>query len=690
MSIILSAFGARADAETPVLYGLQTYSSSESSNGIYTLRAEQDAQPEIYWSDGDIIGNGGAIYVEGKYYVLNYLDFFGSLVWSYLVCDLDEQTYEFNMFYDFTPKDAGSALTYDPSTGVVYSICIDEVHPGGFTLSTMDLENGRKTPIVPVERRMLVMASTLDGVLYGVANDGNLYTIDKSTGSTTLVGPTGVSPKEVNQSAVIDYETDVMYWTAMEEDASGLYTVDLATGAATLVSNFTENNQLVGITLRQSTLKASSPAPATNLTLSFDKADLKGKVSFDMPSKDVSGNPISGSLGYIVTCNSKTVTEGRADAGTTASIDAEVADAGNTYFTVVVKSEGGEASSPATISRWIGPDTPAAVTGLTIASEGNDVTLSWGISETGIHGGYVDPETVRYIVIRLPENVVIADAYDKTSLSETLDVNGMVRVSYVVTPYTNKTLGPQTESETVVVGSGLTVPFIEDLTKPGCIDTYTIVDANEDGISWYYSDYYGAAVADYTTVSNVNNDWLFTPRVYLEAGTRYKVTLNLRSAGVRNWTTFEDEDAYAGCIGVSLGTKASVDAMTQTVIADSEVVSARSYDLVSEDFLVDADGYYVLGVSHTGESSHQPLYLYSISMESDGKTGVESVAAGSGISVFAEPGILSIVNPDSHNIIVCTIDGSVVYNGRTSTDLSLSPGLYLVSTPSRTFKVFVR
>ena len=68
-------------------------------------------------------------------------------------------------------------------------------------------------------------------------------------------------------------------------------------------------------------------------------------------------------------------------------------------------------------------------------------------------------------------------------------------------------------------------------------------------------------MADYTTSCETNDDWLFTPHMHLDANTNYKVTLNLRSGGIRNWDTYEDEDAYAGNIGVSLGKQATVEAM---------------------------------------------------------------------------------------------------------------------------------
>ena len=54
----------------------------------------------------------------------------------------------------------------------------------------------------------------------------------------------------------------------------------------------------------------------------------------------------------------------------------------------------------------------------------NEVTVFWNISETGVNGGYVDTEQVRYYIVRKPENVVVAYANEGTTFTETIDLNG--------------------------------------------------------------------------------------------------------------------------------------------------------------------------------------------------------------------------------------------------------------------------
>lgn len=692
LSLSLAALtaGSMFAAEAPVLYGVKTYSETETPSGIYTVRAEKDAQPEIYWADGDLKGNAGAVYAEGKYYVLNYLNFFGMMYWSHLVCDLEQKNFSSSMSSTFSPKDVGSALTYDPTTGNIYSVCIDEINSGRYTLSIMNTESGAKTPVAPLAQRMLTMAATIDGTIYGIGPDGALYMVDKTTGSAKYVGSTGVQPNDVNQSAVIDYATGIMYWAAMTEDGGALYTVDTATGTAELLSVFANKEQLVGLSIIQSAVSPTAPEPVANFKVNFIKDAYKGSCSFALPKNDVSGNELCGKLKYTLTSGKTILAQREGAPGASILLSIELENGGNTPFTVVVQNEAGENSLPTSTYRWIGIDTPAAVSDLTLNADGNELTLTWNLPETGINGGYVAQEKVRHIITRHPDDVVISDNFEGTSFTETIETAAMMNISYTVQPYVGTTTGRATESNTVVIGSGLAVPFSEDLTKPGCIDFYTVVDANDDNFRWYYSSYDECVIADYTTSRPTNDDWLFSPAIHLEVGLNYKLSLDLCSAGVRNWDTYEQDDAYAGNIGVSIGKSTTVEAMTKTVIADTEVVSAKRYILTSDDFSVDEDGDFYLGISHTGKSGYPGLNLYGIAMETTGSSDVADVSDSAGIAVSTSGKTIEISNPAGIPVTVYTVAGNTVFTGNGSAQLSVAPGVYLVSTPSHTHKILVR
>ncbi len=81
------------------------------------------------------------------------------------------------------------------------------------------------------------------GVLYGCSPSNNsLYTLDRSTGFATLVGPTGFS--NINGLA-FDTSTNTLYCTDLNNNA--LFTVDVATGSGTLVAVMSNTTSVEGL-----------------------------------------------------------------------------------------------------------------------------------------------------------------------------------------------------------------------------------------------------------------------------------------------------------------------------------------------------------------------------------------------------------------------------------------------------------
>ena len=76
-------------------------------------------------------------------------------------------------------------------------------------------------------------------MLYAIADDGCLYTVEPATGECKLIGSTGITGLQYSQSATIDVATGRMFWSMMDSSKrSALYEVNLQTGQATLVSEY--------------------------------------------------------------------------------------------------------------------------------------------------------------------------------------------------------------------------------------------------------------------------------------------------------------------------------------------------------------------------------------------------------------------------------------------------------------------
>lgn len=689
LSLALTAWAgspaASAATDEPVtLYGLKTYCDSGASNGIYSVSTAPGSQPELYWADGDMLGSGGAVYAEGKFYVLSFLDYFGTLYWLYQICDPAEKTYEYSM-PELNVSDVGSAMTYDPSTGSIYSICIDATDTSRFTLSTMDPATGAKTPVTRIER-LFAMATTLDGVIYGIAGDGNLYTVDKVNGTLTLVGSTGVIP-ENNQSAVIDYKTNVMYWSAYTADGGALYTVDITTGKAELVSKYTDNFQLVGLYINQTALPDSSPASPTDLNVAFQGPTAAGTVSFVMPSTDLGGNQLTGDLTYEVKLDEQTLATGSAAPG--AKVDASITSPqmGLCRFGVYVASAGGSAK-PVSANVWVGPDTPVAVEDCTATYADGKVTLTWTFPALGVNGGYVDAAETRYKIIRGPYEELVSDNYEGTSYEVEVPVDVINPVMFLVSPIYNGVEGEAKMSSTAVAGDYAVPPLKEDFQDAFRSLVFTTEDVNNDDCSWLY-DWENHCMKCEWPLADTSDDWFISAPLRLETGKTYSVSAIVRSEGKWNYTEQRYEDVYAGHLGIYLGDSPTSSAMATTLLEPFEVVRIAPMTVQTREFTVDETGNYHIGFHHTGKRSIYYTYLYSI--EIGKRSSVENVGIDAKASVSVSGHVLTVSNPAAAAVTVVSVDGRVIAttNDECST-IDLAPGLYVVAVGGESFKVAVR
>jgi len=686
-SVACSGLSVAAQDEPVTLYGVKTYCDSGGSSGIYSISASPGAQPELYWADGDMIGSGGAVYAEGTFYVLTYIDFFGMTAWSYQICDPVAKTYDFSMPENLTFSDVGSAMTYDPSTGNIYSVCIDATDTNKFTLSTMNPATAAKTPVAPVER-LYAMAATASGTLYGVGADGNLYIVNKNTGELSLVGPTGVIP-ENNQSAVIDYKTDVMYWSAYTAEGGALYTVDISTGKAELLSKFDDNYQFVGLYIEQTTRASGAPASPTDITAEFANGSRTGRVSFVMPFNDLDDNNLSGMLKYEVTLDDEVLASGEAAPGETVEVNVTSPRTGRCNFIVHVTGECG-AATPNGVTLWVGADTPCAVTDFTAAVENGIVKLSWSLPENGVNGGYVNQQEVRYVLVRGPYEEKISDSFEGTYYEEEAPVDGVNPLMYMVTPVYAGLSGNYTISNIVIAGEYMTPPFAEDLTDPYRSLVFTTEDVNADGCCWRYDLDKQMMKCDWA-IEETSDDWFITAPVRLEAGKKYNVAVTARSEGRWNYDEQRDEDVYTGYLGLYLGKEATAAAMTTTLVNPVEIFKIEPVTITTDAFTVDETGLYHIGLHHSGQRSIYYTYVSRLEVNPKELTSVKEVGETEQPSISLSGHVLSVENPALVRITVAAVDGRVVavVTGEHG-EVNLSPGVYVVSTGARTFKIAVK
>ncbi len=124
-------------------------------------------------------------------------------------------------------------------------------------------------------------------------------------------------------------------------------------------------------------------------------------------------------------------------------------------------------------------------------------------------------------------------------------------------------------------------PFDANFTQQYPIDGFTVIDANNDGVTWGQNES-GLVSVGYNMIKP-NNDWFITPGLQLEAGKVYDMMYVARSAGTK----------YSETLEIKLGTEPTAEGMSITLLPPTEVNMKRLERTLH--FTPEADGIYYIG-----------------------------------------------------------------------------------------------
>lgn len=633
------------------LRGLMTYDNKKdvTNYGVYDYTVTTPIARKQQVSIPRISASGGSVIKDSILYYYDYAVSYGYVSSAYYYkYDLaaGEQISRTSVGYDVDKayNNAAMSVATDPKTGTVY--CCNfrydtDSKTLSYALSTWDLEGMSKTVIGALASPLRVMAAAADGTLYGITastaatdsanNGGVLVKVDASTGALTTIGETGVKPGAYFQSATIDANTGTFYWFANEEDeSSNLYTVDLTTGKATLVGALPEGDQVVCSYVPNEYADAV-PSPAENMTVNFDKGSLTGTVAFTVPAEDYSGKAVDGKVAYVVTANGDSIARDSVAAGT--QVSAPVTINGDGLYTIAVTLSNAAGSSPVVdVEKYVGYDTPNAVTNVKFTREGSVNTVTWTAPTAGLNGGYLDTDSLSYIVTRKPDGNQVDCT--STTFTEEYDTEELASYTYEVVAVNGTHMSAGATSNSVNIGSALVPPYSEDFSSTTALSLFTIVDANADGSTWKKGS--GNAIYRYNT-KNDANDWLIAPPLKLQAGNSYTLSYKVWALSSRNEERLE----------VKLGKAATAEAMT-TTLKDTTGYTVTSRTAITEtvEIVPDEDGIYYIGFHAVSEKNKGTLYLDDV-----------TVSAGQSQNVPEQPANF-VVTPAAKGALAATVSFS--------------------------------
>lgn len=562
---------------------------SGSDVGYYSFTTDEGSELSELALAESLFFNGGGIVYDGKAHGIYYMESQGATYAYYIEYDTSSWEQSVRTGESITdPTMIATSLAYDPVDKKVYGQFYNASQTG-FEFSTIDYDAlTRATTISTTQTQWLAMAANSKGELFAIDDEGNLLQVNKTSGTTTKVGSTGVTPYPCLQSATCDPRTDEIYWASV--DVSGyciLYKVDAETGKATKVCDMPDGAEAVGLYIPYYYLDGA-PQSVSSITLDYPNESTTGTVSFKVPSRTNGGDALTGSVTYEIIANGEVVKTGTAAPGE--SVSAEVTlPGGETTVGVRLSNEVGESAVPEVV-QWIGPDVPVAASNVTLSidkANNNLATLTWTAPTTGTHEGELDASKLTYNVVRYPGEVAVATGISATSFSENLPTpEYLTSYYYTVQVANNGVTGEVATSNKVALGDVATVPYYEDFNSKGSADVYTIVDANEDGASWFWSSYSQSMRYErswnYDTPPEAD-DWLITPAIYLQANCVYTFSFYVSNGSAST-------ERYAAGFG------RSTDPSAFTQLVEATDLASGDSKKVSVDVTTTEAGKYYFGI----------------------------------------------------------------------------------------------
>lgn len=510
-------------------------------------------------------------------------------------------------------------MTYDPKTNRIFALHYDT--------------NANKSYIYEIDRTTLDIAlvATVDKVLFYTlaADNGSLYAVRKggmksylskidisSINKTTKtceykdLGNTNIYLGDFSQTMEFDKTTHRLWWMAQTSDGNA-YLVELnpQTGAQ-IKKEFIDNEmQLLGMGIPYQYVADGAPSYPRAFKATADaKGALSAQLSWTTPSVSYLGAKLSSLTGTKVYRNDQLVytstetTQGKSVAWT----DRPSTDGYYIYKVVPYNAAGDGVYKE--FAAYVGEDLPGAPQNVTLTTHGGNAEITWAAPEKGQHGGYFDNASVKYNVVRMPDNKVVVEG--TTSLRATDAVSVQKGYSYIVTAVNKKGVGASATSKTMSFGPEDSVPFTSPLTTQDDFDRWVTVDKNNDGNTWTF--YKPTQTTTYDRCDQNADDWLYTPALKFEKGKTYQVRYTYSSA---NWVTPDKHEQVMEQMKVWFCAEPIATGATKLIKETGEFHTASNIFLYGKDnFQTETTGSARIAFQACSEANHGQIYLKDISI----------------------------------------------------------------------------
>lgn len=195
----------------------------------------------------------------------------------------------------------------------------------------------------------------------------------------------------------------------------------------------------------------------------------------------------------------------------------------------------------------------------------------------------------------------------------------------------------------------IAAPYVADFTTDAPFGDFFVIDNNEDGKTWSWSE---SNYANYTYSSSLAaDDYLVLP-IKLEASKNYNVTVNAANSG------------YPEKFEVKVGKEGTVEGLSTVAIAETELTAAEFADY-SGSFTTDEAGTYYVAIHATSDADQFRLKVKTLTIE----VGAAGTAPAAVTDLVVTPTENKIETTIVFNAPTTTIDGNEMTENLTKIDV---------------------
>lgn len=573
------------------------------------------------------------VLVDGVFYWYDYtVQIYGHDVGSFRSYDTETGVMRIIAdYYDAEQNVTLGQMTYDYQNSVLYAL---NRITGGDGMQTVDLETGDVGPLLKftgmlknaeyqMDDSMQAIAMNYDGDMYGVSYWGRLYKINPVSGECSVVGDLDYNP----ESAIMypghlsfDNETGDLYWECWmyTNKRTELRRINIKDATTEFIGFYPEEETFGGFSIPFTIAEASAPAKVSDLTVTpGEKGALSATISWTNPTKTYGRGGTLESLTKVDVYRDDELVYTAENPGIGATMtwtDNNVPASALYSYKVVPSNESGPGDRKA-VTKFVGQGIPMPVTDLTVVGENEGAKISWSIPDHGKFDAYLDMESLRFDVVRVQEppvpwmpKVETAVATDIKEMEYFDDsITELDKYTYTVTAHNIGGTSETVTSDPAICGPLVEAPHTFAFQSQAEFNSWITIDGNGDGstwsaTSWPVSGFKSAMDPFYQMPAH---EYLISPKVKVEAGKRYKVTVDATP----------DNKKVIKTLAFSFGkepTPMAQDSVNQFVLFDQSVATMRSSLPVQSE-----SGEYHLGFVHRSNYPNYALTLSNVRFEED-------------------------------------------------------------------------